>query len=330
MVEEFMNVVRRTVLCLATATAFACAVTPPASALDYPAKAVRLIVGVAAGGANDTVARLVAQWLSERLGQPFVVENRPGAGGTVGAEAAANSAPDGYTLLFATSANAISASFYDKISFNFVRDIAPVASLVRGPLIMEVNPSFPATTVPEFMAYAKANPGKINMASAGNGNTTHVAGELFMMLTGIKLTHVPYRGGALAVTDLLGGQVQVYFDGISGSLEYVRSGKLRALGVTSAARADVLPNVPSLSEFVPGYEASGWYGIGVPKNTPAEIVDRLNREINAGLADPKLKARLADLGYVTFTSSPAEFGTLIAQETEKWAKVMKFAGVKPD
>jgi tripartite-type tricarboxylate transporter receptor subunit TctC len=325
-----MNVVRRTVLRLAAATAVACAVSQPASALDYPTRSVRLIVGVAAGGANDTVARLVAQWLSERLGQPFVVENRPGAGGTVGAEAAANAAPDGYTLLFATSANAISASFYDKISFNFVRDIAPVASLVRGPLIMEVNPSFPAKTVPEFMAYAKANPGKINMASAGNGNTTHVAGELFMMLTGIKLTHVPYRGGALAVTDLIGGQVQVYFDGISGSLEYVRSGKLRALGVTSAARADVLPNVPSLSEFVPGYEASGWYGIGVPRNTPGEIVDRLNREINAGLADPKLKARLGDLGYVTFASSPAEFGTLIARETEKWAKVMKFAGVKPD
>jgi tripartite-type tricarboxylate transporter receptor subunit TctC len=328
--EELLTVARRIVLCLAAATVAAYAVPQCASALDYPTRSVRLIVGVAAGGANDTVARLVAQWLSERLGQPFVVENRPGAGGTIGAESAASAAPDGYTLLLATSANAISASFYDKINFNFVRDIAPVASLVRGPLIMEVNPSFPAKTVPEFLAYARANPGKINMASAGNGNTTHVAGELFMMLTGIKLTHVPYRGGAPAVTDLIGGQVQVYFDGISGSLEHVRSGKLRALGVTSAARADVLPDVPSLSEFVPGYEASGWYGIGVPRNTPGEIVERLNREINAGLGDPKLKARLADLGYVTFASSPAEFGTMIAQETEKWAKVMKFAGVKPD
>jgi len=205
-----------------------------------------------------------------------------------------------------------------------------VASLVRGPLIMEVNPSFPAKTIPEFIAYAKANPGKINMASAGNGNTTHVAGELFMMLTGTKLTHVPYRGGAPAVTDLLGGQVQVYFDGISGSLEHVRSGKLRALGVTSTERAEVLPNVPTIAEFVPGYEAGGWYGIGVPRNVPIEIVDKLNREINASLADPKLKARLADLGYVTFGGSPAEFGSLIAREIDKWAKVIKFAGVKPD
>lgn len=291
---------------------------------------MRLIVGVTAGGANDTVARLVAQSLSERLGQQVVVENRPGAGGSVGTEAVANAAPDGYTLLFATSANAIGASFSDKPGFNFVRDIAPIASLVRGPLIMEVNPSFPAKTVSEFITYAKANAGKINMASAGIGNTTHVAGELFMMLTGIKLTHVPYRGGAPAVTDLLAGQVQVYFDGISGSLEHVRSGKLRALGVTTATRADVLPDVPSLAEFVPGYEAAGWYGIGAPRTTPADIVDKLNAEINAGLAAPRLKARLADLGYVTFTSSPAEFGKLIAQEAEKWAKVLKFAGVKPD
>jgi tripartite-type tricarboxylate transporter receptor subunit TctC len=233
-----------------------------------------------------------------------------------------------YTLLFATSANAISATYFDKPNFKFARDIAPVASLVRGPLIMEVHPSFPARTVPEFIAYARANPGKINMASAGIGNTTHVAGELFMMLTGTKLTHVPYRGGAPAVADLLGGQVQVYFDGISGSLEYVRSGRLRALGVTTAARAEVLPDVPALGEFVSGYEAAGWYGIGAPLHTPAEIVARLNMEINAGLVDPKLKGRLADLGYVTFTSTPSEFGAMIAQETDKWAKVIKFAGVK--
>src|SRR3989442_2379052 len=243
---------RRRFLHLAAGAVALPAVSRIASAQPYPSRPVRIIVGVAAGGANDTVARLVAQSLSERLGQQFVVENRPGAGGSVGAEAAAKAAPDGHTLLFATSANSIGASFYDKPGFNFVRDIAAVASLVRGPLIMEVNPSFPATTVREFITYAKANPGKINMASAGNGNTTHVAGELFMMLTGIKLTHVPYRGGAPAGAGLIGGQVQVYFDGISGSIEYVRTGRLRALGVTGAARADVLPDVPSLGEFVPG------------------------------------------------------------------------------
>ena len=302
----------------------------PALALDYPTKPVRLIVGVAAGGANDTVARLVAQTLSERLGQPVVVENRPGAGGNIGLEAAANAPPDGYTLLFATSANALSVAFYDKANVNFARDIIPVTSLVRGPLIMEVSPSFPAKTIPEFIAYAKANPGTINMASAGIGNTTHVAGELFMMLTGTKFTHVPYRGGAPAVTDLISGQVQVYFDGVSGSLDHVRSGRLRALGVTTAERADVLPNVPSIAEFVPGYEAGGWYGIGVPKNVPAEVVDKLNREINASLADAKLKTRLADIGYATSGSSPAEFGSMIAREIEKWAKVIKFAGIKPD
>jgi tripartite-type tricarboxylate transporter receptor subunit TctC len=283
---------------------------------------------VAAGGANDTVARLVAQSLSERLGQQIVVENRPGAGGSVATEAVANAAPDGYTLLFVTSSNAIGASFNDKPGFVFIRDITPIAGLVRGPLIMEVNPAFPAQTVPEFIAYAKANPGRINMASAGIGNTTHVAGELFMMLTGTKLTHVPYRGGAPAVTDLIAGQVQLYFDGISASLEHVRTGKLRALAVTTATRVAVLPDVPSLAEFVPGYEAGGWYGIGAPKNTPAAIVERLNGSINAALAAPALHARLAQLGYVTFTGSPADFATHIAQETEKWAKVLKFSGAK--
>jgi tripartite-type tricarboxylate transporter receptor subunit TctC len=324
------RIVSRIILCLATAVAVACAIPISAFALDYPTKTIRLIVGVAAGGANDTVARMVAQALSERLGQPVVVENRPGAGGNIGLEAVVNAPPDGYTVLFATSANALSVAFYDKASVNFARDITPVTSLVRGPLIMEVNPSFPAKTIPEFIAYAKANPGKINMASAGIGNTTHVAGELFMMLTGTKFTHVPYRGGAPAVTDLIGGQVQVYFDGVSGSLDHVRAGRLRALGVTTVERADVLPNVPSIAEFVPGYEAGGWYGIGVPKNVPAEVVDTLNREINASLADPKLKARLADIGYATSGSSPAEFGSMIAREVEKWAKVLKFAGIKPD
>src|SRR6185312_13293425 len=259
-----------------------------------------------------------------------VVENRPGAGGNIGLEAAANAAPDGYTLLFATSANALSVAFYDKANVNFARDIVPVTSLVRGPLIMEINPSVPAKTIPEFIAYAKANPGKINMASAGIGNTTHVVGELFQMLTGTKFTHVPYRGGAPAVTDLIGGQVQLYFDGISASLDHVRSGRTRALGVTTAQRADVLPEVPAIGEFVPGYEANGWYGIGVPKNVPAEIVDRLNKEINASLADSKLKTRLADIGYATTGSTPAEFGNMIAREIDKWVKVIKFAGIKPD
>ena len=325
-----MTVISRAVLRLAQAAAVACAISQSAFALDYPTKPVRLIVGVAPGGANDTVARMVAQTLSERLGQPVVVENRPGAGGNIGLEAAANAPPDGYTLLFATSANALSVAFYDKANVNFARDITPVTSLVRGPLIMEVNPSFPAKTIPEFIAFAKANPGKINMASAGIGNTTHVAGELFMMLTGTKFTHVPYRGGAPAVTDLISGQVQVYFDGVSGSLDHVRSGRLRALGVTSAERADVLPDVPTIAEFVPGYEAGGWYGIGVPKNVPVEVIDKLNKEINASLADAKLKSRLSDVGYVTSGSSPAEFGSMIAREIEKWAKVVKFAGIKPE
>jgi len=324
-----MTVLSRTVLRLVAATV-ACLISQSVFALDYPTKPVRLIVGVAAGGANDTVARMLAQALSERLGQPFVVENRSGAGGNIALEAAVNAPPDGHTLVFASLANVLSASFYDKAPVNFARDIAPVASLTRGPLIMEVNPSFPATTIPEFIAYAKANPGKINMASAGIGNTTHLVGELFMMLTGTRFTHVPYRGGAPAVTDLIGGQVQLYFDGISGSLDHVRSGRVRALGVTTAERADVLPDLPSIAEFVPGYDASGWYGIGVPRNVPAEVVDKLNREINASLADPKLKSRLADLGYATSGSSPAEFGSMIAREIDKWAKVIKFAGIKPD
>jgi tripartite-type tricarboxylate transporter receptor subunit TctC len=325
-----MRLPRRRFLQLAAAAAALPGVPRGALAQAYPARPVRLIVGVTAGGANDTVARLVAQALSERLGQQVVVENRPGAGGNVGTETVVNATSDGYTLLFVTSANAIGVSFNEKPNFNFVRDILPIAPLVRGPLIMDVHPSFPAKTIPEFIAYAKANPGKINMASAGIGNTTHVAGELFQMMTGTKFTHVPYRGGAPAVTDLLAGQVQLYFDGVSGSLENVRSGKLRALGVTTATRADVLPDVPAVAEFVPGYEAGGWYGIGAPKNTPAEIVDKLNAEITAALATPKLQERLAGLGYSTFTSSAPAFTKYVVGETEKWAKVLKFAGLKSE
>jgi tripartite-type tricarboxylate transporter receptor subunit TctC len=319
---------RRQVLRLAAGASLQPLVSRIARADAYPSRPVRLIVGVVAGGANSTVARLVAQSLSERLGQQVVVENRPGAGGNVAAEAVAHAVPDGYTLLFVSSANAIGASLNEKPGYDFVRDIAPVASLVHGPLIMVVNPSFPARTVPEFIAYAKAHPGEINMASAGVGNTTHLVGELFMMLTDTRLTHVPYRGGAPAVTDLLAGQVQVYFDGISGSLEHVRTGRLRGLAVTSATRAAVLPEVPSIGEFVPGYDATGWYGVGAPRDTPGEIVDRLNTETNAVLADPRLAARLADLGYAAFASSPAEFGQFITRETEKWAKVVRFADAR--
>jgi tripartite-type tricarboxylate transporter receptor subunit TctC len=319
---------RRQVLRLAAGAPLQPVVWRVARAEAYPSRPLRLIVGVVAGGANSTVARLLAQSLSERLGQQVVVENRPGAGGNVAAEAVAHAAPDGYTLLFVSSANAIGASFNEKTGYDFVRDIAPIASLVRGPLIMVVNPLFPAKTVPEFIAYAKAHPGEINMASAGVGNTTHLVGELFMMLTDTALTHVPYRGGAPAVIDLLAGQVQVYFDGISGSLEHVKTGRLRALAVTSATRAAVLPEVPSLSEFVADYDATGWYGAGAPTGTPVEIVDRLNTEINAGLADPRLAARLADLGYATMTSSPADFGKFMARETEKWARVIRFADTR--
>jgi tripartite-type tricarboxylate transporter receptor subunit TctC len=325
-----MKLPRRTFLYLAAGVAALPAVSRFAWAQAYPTQPVRWIVPFPPGGPSDILARLMGQSLSERLGQPFVIENRPGAGSNIGTEAVVKAPADGHTLLLATAANAINATLYDKLSFNFIHDIAPVAGISRETGLMVVNPSVPAKTVPEFIAYAKANPGKINMASAGIGNTTHVAGELFQMLTGTKFTHVPYRGGAPAVTDLISGQVQVYFDGVSGSLDHVRSGRLRALGVTTAERADVLPDVPSIAEFVPGYEAGGWYGIGVPKNVPAEIVDRLNREINASLADAKLKTRLADIGYATSGSSPAEFESMIAREIEKWARVLKFAGIRPE
>jgi tripartite-type tricarboxylate transporter receptor subunit TctC len=276
------------------------------------------------------MARLIGQWLSERLGQPFVIENRPGANGNIGTEAVVRGAPDGYTLLLISPPHAINATLYDKLSFNFIRDIAPVAGIHREPDVMKVNPSVPVKTVPEFIAYAKANPGKINFASGGNGSPSHVSGELFKMMTGVNLVHVPYRGAGPALVDLLGGQVQVNFSTMSSSIEYVRAGKLRALAVTTPTRSPVLPDVPTVAEFVPGYESSYWTAVGAPKNTPAEIVDKLNKEINAALADPKMKARLLDLGGTPMPMTPADFGNLIAEETEKWAKVVKFSGAKPD
>jgi tripartite-type tricarboxylate transporter receptor subunit TctC len=272
----------------------------------------------------------MGQWLSERLGQAFVIENRPGAGGNIGTEAVVRAPPDGYTLLMIVPPNAISATLYDKLNFNFIRDIAPVASMIRQPLVMLVNPLVPAKTVPEFVAYAKANPGKINFASAGIGSTLHVAGELFKMMTGVSMVHVPYRGEAPALTDLLGGQAQVMFGSMTAPIQYIRAGKLRALAVTSVTRSEALPDIPTVGDFVPGFEVTDWYGIGVPKKTPTEIVENLNKEINAGLADPRLKARLADLGGTALVGSPADFGKLIAEETDKWAKVIRAANIKVD
>jgi tripartite-type tricarboxylate transporter receptor subunit TctC len=321
---------RRQFFHVAASAALLHAASRSVSAQVYPSRLLRLIVGVTAGGANDTVARLLAQWLTERLGQQVVVENRPGAGGLVAAEAVANAAADGHTLLFVTSANAIGVGSNDKTSFNFARDIAPIATLVRGPLIMEVNPAFSARTVPEFIAYAKANPGKITFASTSTGSTQHLAGELFKMMTGVNMVHVPYRGASPALTDLISGQVHVMFGPLPPSIEFIRSGKLRALAVTTQTRSQALPDVPTVAEFVPGYEASGWNGVGAPKNTPAEIIDKLNREINAALADPDIKARLADLGGTALAGSAAEFGTLVTEETEKWAKVVRFSGAKAE
>ena len=295
----------------------------------YPTRPVRWIVGYPPAGATDIAARLMGQWLSDRLGQPFVIENRPGASGNIGTEAVVNAPPDGYTLLLVNAGNAINATLYEKLKYNLIRDIAPVAGIIRVPLVMQVNPSVPVKTVPEFIAYAKANPGKLNMASAGNGTPQHVSGELFQMMAGVDMTHVPYRGSAPALTDLLGGQVQVVFDTTLASIEYIRAGRLRPLAVTTATRLEALPEIPTVSDFLPGYEASGWYGVGAPKNTPTEIVDKLNKEINAALANPKIKAQLADLGG-TVLGSPAEFGKLIADETEKWGKVIRAANIKPE
>jgi tripartite-type tricarboxylate transporter receptor subunit TctC len=325
-----MKLPRRTFLHLAAGAAALPELSRLAWAETFPSRPVHCIVGFPAGGPNDIVARLIGQWLSEHFGQQFVIENRPGVGGIVGAEAVVNASPDGYTLLILGAPQAISTSLYNHLNFNLVRDITPVASIVRVALVMEVNPAVPAKTVPEFIAYAKANPGKLNMASGGNGTTDHVCGELFKMMAGVNMVLVPYRGGAPALTDLLGGQVQVLFDPIPASIEYIRTGKLRALAVTTAMRSDALPDVPTVGEFVPGFEASTWYGVGAPKNTPAEIIDKLNVAINSAIADPKLKARFAALGGTALASSPAEFGKLIADETEKWAKVIRSAGIKPE
>ena len=321
---------RRRFLHLAAGAAALPALSRIARAQTYPSRPVRWVVPFPPGGVTDIVARLISQWLSERLGQPFVIENRPCAGGNIGAEAVVKATPDGYTLYLSSSPNAISATLYDNLNFNFIRDIAPVASISISPLVMEVNPSVPAKTVPEFVAYAKANSGKLNMASNGNGTTSHLAGELFKMMTGINMLHVPYRGAAPALTDLIGGQVQVMFDVMASSIEHIRAGKLRALAVTTATRSEALPDVPNVGEFLPGFEASAWQGVGVPKNTPTEIVDRLNKEMNAALADPKIKARLADLGGTVLSGSPADFGKLIADETEKWGKVIRAANIKPE
>ncbi len=295
----------------------------------YPTRPVRIVVGFAPGGGGDIVARLIGQWLSERLGQPFLIENRPGAASNIATEVVVRAAPDGYTLLYVASANAINVTLYDKLNFNFIRDIAAVASLTRGAFVMVVNPTFPARTVAEFIAYAKTSPGKINFGSGGTGTAVHVAGELFKMMAGVNMLHVPYRGSAPALTGLIGGQVQVGFETLPATIEYIRSGTLRALAVTTATRSEALPDIPTIGEFVPGYEASQFQGLVAPKNTPAEIIDKLNREINAGLTDPKLKARFAHLGLTVFPGSPADFRKLIADETEKWAKVIKFANIKP-
>jgi tripartite-type tricarboxylate transporter receptor subunit TctC len=325
-----MRLLRRQFLHLAAGAAALSTISRIARAQAYPSRPVRVIVPFAPAGTTDIVARLMGQWLSERLGQQFVIENRPGAGTNIATEAVVRAPPDGYTLLTVGAPAAINATLYDKLNFNFIRDIAPVAAIIREPLVMVVIPSVQAKTVPEFIAYAKANPGKLNMASVGNGSSPHVAGELFKMMTGVNMVHVGYRSSGPALIDLLGGQVQVMFNGAGSAIEYIRAGKLRALAVTTATRSEALPEVPTVGEFVPGYEASAFFGIGAPKNTPAEIVEKLNKEINAGLVDTQLKARLAELGGTVITGSPIDFAKLIADETEKWGKVVKFSGAKPD
>jgi tripartite-type tricarboxylate transporter receptor subunit TctC len=325
-----MKLPRRRFLRLAGAAAGASMLPRVAHAADYPTRPVRIIVAVAAGGGADIVARVIGQWLSERLGQQFIVENRPGGGTNIGTEMVARAPADGYTLLLVNLTHAINATLYERLNYNFVRDFAPVAAIVGVSNVVEIHPSVPVKTLPEFIAYAKANPGKINMGSAGNGSSSHMAGELFKMMTGVNLVHVPYRGQGPAMTDLLGGQLQVIFATTPGTTEFVKTGKLNALAVTTATRADALPDVPPLADFVPGYESSQWYGLGAPKNTPAEIVDRLNQEVNAALVDPRMKARLAEFGGNVMPGSPASFGKFIAEETVKWGKVVKFAGIKAD
>jgi tripartite-type tricarboxylate transporter receptor subunit TctC len=321
---------RRQVLHLASGAAALPAASRVAWAQTYPARPVRIVVGFAPGGGTDIAARLIGQWLSERLGQQFIVENRPGAGANIAMEAVAKAQPDGYTLLLVSPGAAINATLYDKLNYNFIRDIAPIGGIIRVPNVMVVHPSFPAKTVLEFIEYAKANVGKVNMASGGNGTSEHVSGELFKMMAGINMVHVPYRGGGLAVSDLLGAQVQVLFGNILTSIEHVRSGKLRALAVTTATRSDVLPDIPTVGEFVPSYEASNWWGVAAPKNTPVAIINTLNGAINAGLVDPQMRARLIDLGGTPLAGSPADFQKLIVDETEKWAKVVRFSGAKPE
>ena len=322
-----MKLHRRTFLHLAAGATALPLATRFALAEDYPTRPVRVVVGFPASNASDIVARLTGQWLSERLGQPFVMENRPGAGGNIGTEVVVNAAPDGYTLLSLSPSVATNATLYDNLNFNFLRDIAPIAGVARAPYILVVNPSLPPKTVPEFIAYAKANPGKLDMASAGNGSLSHMCGELFKTMAGVDMVHVPYRGSF--VPDLLGGQVQVVFSPISQSIGYIKDGKLRALAVTTATRQALLPDIPALAEFVPGYEAGGWYGMGAPRNTPADIVDKLNKEINAALTDPKMITALADLGAIPMPTTAAEFGKFLAAETEKWGKVIRAANIKP-
>ena len=324
-----MKLPRRNLLQLAAGAAALPAVSRIARAQSYPTRPVRIVVGFAPSGPADIIARLISQWLSERLGQQFIVENRPGAGSNIGTEAVVRAPADGYTLLLITSTNAINTTLYDKLNFNFIRDIEPVASLLRTIYVMVVHPSVPAKTVPEFIDYAKANPGKINMASGGIGSAPHIYGELFKTMTGVDLVQVHYRGAGPAFVDLLAGQVQIMFVNTAASIEYIRAGRLRALAVTTGTRSEALSDIATVSEFVPGYEASGWSGVGSPKSTPTEVIDKLNREINTALADPKIKEQLADLGAIVFASTPAEFGKHIAAETEKWGKVIKFAGIKP-
>jgi tripartite-type tricarboxylate transporter receptor subunit TctC len=325
-----MKLPRRQILHLAAGVATLPTISRIAKAQSYPSRPVRIVVPFAAGGNVDLFARLIGQWLSERLRQPFVIENRPGAGTTIGTEAVVRAVPDGYTLLMASTAAMINATIYEKLSFNFVRDIAPVAAVVRTPFVMAVHPSVPAKTVLEFIAYAKASSGKLSMASSGIGTTPHVAGELFKMMTGVDMVHVPYRGAGPALTDLIAGQVHVYFTALPEAIEHIRVGKIRALAVTTAAQSEVLPDTPTLSGVLPGFEASFWAGFGAPKSTPTEIVDNLNKAINAGLADPEIKSRLAELGGTVLVGSPADFGKLIAAETEKWAKVIRAANIKPE
>jgi tripartite-type tricarboxylate transporter receptor subunit TctC len=325
-----MKPTRRQVLQLAAAVAGQPAAPLIARAQVYPTRPVRIIVGFASGGGVDITARLIGQWLSERLGQSFVTENRAGAGGNIGTAVVVNAPPDGYTLLLATVPNTVNTTLYEKLNFDFARDIAPVAGIIRVPQVVLVHPSVPAVTLPDFISYAKANPGKVSMASAGIGSAPHMAGELFNVMAGVNLVHVPYRGQGPALTDLLSGQVQVLFATTPGTTDFIRTGKLRALAVTTASRAEVLPELPTVADFVAGYEASQWYGIGAPKNTPAETVNTLNREINAALTDPRMKSRFAELGGEALAGSPAEFGQLIANETEKWAKVVKLARLRPE